>query len=477
MAPAQATPSASGHSSWSAAENALPGTAHWQVHPHKGREHHTVGYADVASALPGQRVRLFVSSPVAYRVVLLRIGWYGGDLARRVWSSAPLPAVRQPAAVMSRATSTVRAPWHPTLTLPTERLLPGDYLARLDGDDGDSSYVPLTIRFASAAGKVVLINADTTWQAYNLWGCCDLYAGADGSFARRARVVSFDRPYENQDGAGQFISRELPVVVEAERLGLDLGYVTDTDLETDPHVLDGARAVISLGHDEYWSVRMRQVLTAARDGGANLAFLGANAVFRRIRLSASPLGPARTETNYKVAAEDPLSRSQPSLTTANWNASPDPQPESSLVGPGYQCVVPLPRAAGVVVDPTAWLFAGTGVSQGTRLPGLIGPETDGIAAAGPTPRPMQVLLHSPHPCAGGAPQYADTTYYTLPGGAGVFAAGTIDWACALGGGCFATALTHRVVRGVTDNLLRAFAAGPAGRAHPAKDNVLAVVGR
>lgn len=48
-------------------------------------------------------------------------------------------------------------------------------------------------------------------------------------------------------------------------------------------MLDGARAVISLGHDEYWTPQQRDAVTKARDAGVNVAFLGANACYRRIR--------------------------------------------------------------------------------------------------------------------------------------------------------------------------------------------------
>jgi hypothetical protein len=53
----------------------------------------------------------------------------------------------------------------------------------------------------------------------------------------------------------------------------------------------GARAVLTLGHDEYWSTAMRQATTAARDRRIDLAFLGGNEVYRLIRFADTPLGP------------------------------------------------------------------------------------------------------------------------------------------------------------------------------------------
>jgi hypothetical protein len=318
-----------------------------------------------------------------------------------------------------------------------------------------------------------LVSAVTTWQAYNLWGCCNLYQGADGTFDTRSRAVTFDRPYMAGSGSGEFVDRELPVIAEAERLGFSLDYVTDVDLAAQPHLLDGARAVVSMGHDEYWSPAMRAAVVAARDAGTNLAFLGANAIFRRIRFEATSLGAYRRIVNYKDPTEDPLYGRSNSDVTANWPEPPNARPESSVLGNQYACFPGGDRVPGVVVNPRHWLFAGTSVRLGQRLPGLIGPETDAVQVGYPTPRPIEVLLHSPTQCPGGFPTHADTSYYAARSGAGVFDAGTIDWVCAVGSSCHGRVPTaaQRVVRKVTDNLLTAFARGPAGRAHPVHDNL------
>lgn len=51
-----------------------------------------------------------------------------------------------------------------------------------------------------------------------------------------------------------------------------------------PGLLARHRAFISLGQDEYYSLAMRHALVSARDHGVNLVFLGANAIYRHIRL-------------------------------------------------------------------------------------------------------------------------------------------------------------------------------------------------
>jgi hypothetical protein len=56
-------------------------------------------------------------------------------------------------------------------------------------------------------------------------------------------------------GAADFVGNELPVIYQAEQLGLDVTYWTDVDLHAQPQLLDNHRALVSLGHDEYWSRR------------------------------------------------------------------------------------------------------------------------------------------------------------------------------------------------------------------------------
>jgi hypothetical protein len=436
-------------------------------------DRHSAGiaaYAGTTSIAPGAPVTLYASTAAPrFRVRVLRMGRYGGTDAAQLWLSPWWPGRRQPPPVLEpRATQTVTTHWRPSARIPTTGWPAGDYLLRLEASDGAQTFVPLTVRAPSSAGRVVLLNAVTTWQAYNRWGCCDLYQGRDGGFATRSRIVSFDRPYGEEHGAGRFVLDELPVVAEAERLGLPLAYLTSVDLQRDPHVLDGARAVISMGHDEYWSPQMRAVLTKAVDAGTNLASLGANMMFRRIRFASSRLGADRLEINYKVAAEDPLEGRDDAQVTADWPAPPAQRPESALLGAQYGCLVGGTAGSGVVAAPRSWLFRGVAVRAGERLPGLMGPEVDAVQRWYPTPARIEVLLHSPVDCPARTPPAADTTYYVARSGAGVFDAGTMTWACAVGPSCHRaiSGPTHPVVQAVTDNLLTTFAAGPAGRSPP-----------
>ncbi|MGE5292831.1 MAG: N,N-dimethylformamidase beta subunit family domain-containing protein [Micromonosporaceae bacterium] len=455
------------------AENQKAGTRDWRIR-HVRAIGAVEGFADRVSVLPGQRFRLFVSTSARrWRVEAFRMGWYAGAQARRVWESGWTRGIRQRGPVIAPQTNMVTAPWRSPLNVPTTGWPVGDYLLRLDASSGAQRYVPITVRSPSTAGKVVLINDVTTWQAYNMWGGYDLYQGP-GGFAARSRAVSFDRPYEHNSldtGAEWFLSYDQAAVALAEHAGVPLAYETDVDMNEDPGLLAGARAVITLGHDEYYSAAMRDRLMAARAAGTNIAFLGANAIFRHIRFGSSPLGRDRVVICYKVATEDPLYGKDNAATTQDWREPPDPRPESALTGVFYECN-PV-SAPYVVLDPHSWIFAGTHVRKGQSFAGMVGPEYDRVDRSVPVPRPIDVLAHSPLTC-GGASSFADSAYYTVRSGAGVFASGTMRWVCAMRG----TACGHGVTKAArlfvdtaTINLLRAFAAGPAGRLHPAHDNL------
>jgi N,N-dimethylformamidase beta subunit-like, C-terminal len=330
------------------------------------------------------------------------------------------------------------------------------------------------VRSASTAGKVVLKNSTSTWQAYNTWGGYDLYNGPAGlsDYDNRSLVVSLDRPFD-QNGAFLFLVHERPLIALAERIGIPLAYVTSMEVATEPRLLDGASAFFSLGHDEYWTTEERGYVTAARNAGVNVAFLGANCMFRRIRLQSSKLGPQRQVVCYKTSyMEDPMYGKDNALVTNDFREPPDPDPESSLTGTLYESNPA--NAAYVVATPDAWMFAGTGVQKGTRFPGLIGIEYDRVNPDWPVERPIQVVSHSPLTCRG-VNSYSDSAYYMHSSGAGVFNAGTMRWVGAFQPWNYTEFGVNRrggnFVKRVTANVLRAFADGPAAHKYPAQDNL------
>ncbi len=455
-----------------ASENSLAGDPNWMIR-HQGKPEAMVGYAGEASVLPGQAITLYASTTGrSFQVSAFRMGWYRGDLARLVWTSGTVRGHRQRPPTVTADTRTVQTDWGPSLTIPTDGWPEGAYLLRMDSEAGAQRYVPVTVRSASTAGKTVIKNCTATWQAYNLWGGYNLYNGPGGAadYNNRSLAVSLDRPYD-ASGAYMFLWHERKFIALAERTGLPLAYETSMDIAADPRLLDGASALFSLGHDEYWSPPERANVTAARDAGVNIAFLGANCCFRRTRLAATRLGERRLIICYKTSyMQDPMYGKDNALVTSDWREPPNRDPESSLIGTLYESN-PV-DAEYVVATPDAWMFRGTGVSKGTRFTGLVGIEYDRVNPDSPVERPIQILAHSPLTCRG-VNSYADSAYYTHASGAAVFNTGTMRWVASMGGlRMFGLdARTAAFTRKVTANVLHGFADGPAASKYPAADNL------
>ncbi len=478
---------------WVRAENARPGTTEWAIQGH-AIPRVLEGYADRVSATQGEAVTLYVSSrDPSFEVAAYRMGYYGGKGGRLIWRSHPLPGKVQPDPTFTPGVNMVECHWSPSVHVPiTRHWPPGDYLFKLTGSSGQARYVPFVVRDDASRAAYVIQNSVTTYQAYNWWGGFSLYfgtsagngiymgpqGGAGSSFATRSRVVSFDRPYPHDwsYGASDFIGNELPLVMLAEKLGLDVTYWTDVDFHQRPQLLSRHRALISLGHDEYWSAPMYY---GALDGvrhGVNLMVLGANACYRHIRFGPSPLGPDRHQICYKVATEDPLYGKDNAAVTSDWPDPPNPRPESLIIGNMYQSNGV--NADLVVVDASSWMVSGSGLSDGDRLPGVVGSEYDGYDPAVPAPRNLDVVAHSPV-TAFGTPGYSDMTWYTRKRGGGVFASGTNYWVSKLSDNpaVFNPGLVPKPIPGVTapltritENVLAACGAGPASHSHPSTGN-------
>ena len=469
---------------WLKTENAKAGTTSWRIEGKVPKGGDRVpdgwleGYADTTSARPGQEVVLRVACDAeSWHVEAYRMGWYGGDLGRLVWTSDEIPSQWQLLTTVDDDTKMHRADWDPSLTFTIDDSWPpGSYLLKLVSSAERAHYVPLTVRRDEAVGPLCVVSAVTTWQAYNPWGGCTLYEcfGDSG----RSEVVSFDRPYARTYhwGSADFLTHELPLIALIEELGIDTNYITDIDLHSAGSssgdsldgLLAGRTALLTTGHDEYYSTAMRTTLEDARDRGVNLAFFGANAVYRHIRLEPNEAGlDFRQMPNYRLANTDPITASDPKQATVQWRNKPLVRPESALIGVQY-------FAAGVtgnltIVTPDNWIFEGTGARRGSKYRRLIDIEVDGLGPAGVEPETLEVLASSSINFKDSVYEHA-MTYYSTDSGAGVFATGTIAWINALDRDEWDDDRTTDFVRSATSNVLRAFAAGPAGQAHPSRPN-------
>jgi hypothetical protein len=464
---------------WLIAENNKKGSIDWICNVLQP-EHSLEGYASQVSAVSGDDVTLFINTVAqGVQVQAYRMGYYGGIGGRLIWQSDMVAGKQQPPPTVSDGIGTVSCPWSPTLSFTVDDTWPpGCYLLKLLGNGGQEQYIPLTIRDDSSTAAYVIQNSVTTWQAYNLYGDYSLYYGRSArgqDFANRARAVSFDRPYPQTwaSGAADFVGNEFPLLYHLESLGLDLTYWTDVDFHAQPQLITNHRCLFSLGHDEYWSSQMRSAAQDATTKGVNLAFLGANASYRQIRLQPTSVGPNRLQVCYKDAGEDPITSQDPSLTTVNWNQAPVNNPESNMIGSTYQSVGA--QADMTITDASSWFFDGCNLADGQKLPNMIVGEYDRYVPTLPGPTNIDVLAHSPIPGQG---NWSDLTYFTGPGGGGVLASGSAYFVYRLANSTLIPPnVLPNAIPGETDVLLRAmenlygvFGNGPAGVTNPSGSN-------
>ncbi|WP_447976702.1 N,N-dimethylformamidase beta subunit family domain-containing protein [Candidatus Nitrospira bockiana] len=442
-------------------ENQRPGSRDWTLSkPAVNRE--IEGYASATSIERGQPIALFVhTQEPSYRIDLYRMGWYGGAGARLMAGGIVRRGVVQPMPTPDPLTGMVECDWTDPYVFETSdphdpsAWRSGIYLAKLTASSsGAQSYLIFVVREDSRRADLLFQSSVMTYQAYNNWGGKSLYDF--NSVGGRARKVSFNRPYAASSnpaaasgmGAGEFLTNlavpahdpsppagwEYNMVRWLEREGYDVTYSTNVDTHRDPHLLDGRKAWLSIGHDEYWTWEARAHVTHAREQGVGLGFFSANTCYWQVRLEPSPVTgtPDRIIAAYKDDAlrEDPLALdddpSNDHLITGRWREPPLDRPEEALIGVMYDGN-PTDRDM-IITNPAHWAYAGTGVRSGDRLPRLLGYEADRVFGLGPPT--VEVLTESLYWYEGGL-HVANTTTYTTGRGNVVFAAGTIQWSWGL----------------------------------------------
>ncbi|HZC06970.1 MAG TPA: N,N-dimethylformamidase beta subunit family domain-containing protein, partial [Ktedonobacterales bacterium] len=506
------------------AENQQPGSTGWQFDldstgtPVKATKHQIEGYASLTSVNQGGQISFMVnlSSNAQYVMDFYRMGYYptgtnpdgsacvGACGGRFMQEVGPLNGTVQANCPTSTATATLNMtecnwPAAYTLTVPTTWTT-GTYIVKLKRlDTGLENYMTFVVRSDSGQADIVLSEDVTTWQAYNFWGGAgnqDVGYNLYGKFndvtfsnsgSGRAYAVSFDRPYMvqgSQDGAGNFMVWDYPMVRWLEAQGYNVTYATDVDLENNPNLLNGRKALINTGHDEYYSDNMRANVNSYISAGANIGFFSANNVYWRIKWGNSVSGQAdRRIYCAKDGTIDP--------TTIRWRDMSPPLPENQIVG-----VMQNGTANNrdyEVYNASSWIYAGTGlvnytgkeVTSGSgqnAIPGIIGYEFDENPANDSTlasfvsyaPTGLQQVGHSNVPAVdNGVAAFSDATVYTASSGAIVFAAGTLQWSWGVDNGfndgyCDCNpGFESTQARQITANILNRFISGSGAAPAPA----------
>ena len=448
------------------ADNRLVGDSGWHI-PATQRAAATqlALWASPYTATVGDSLDVFIHATYGpVELTLYRLGWYGGFGGRAVWSEKGVAAGTQPACTPPFP-GPVECPWSRTIRIPTPAEgASGIYLLRAIDATGKAAFYPVVLRSPRPAAVAVVI-PQFTWQAYNEYGGSGLYTST-ATPGTLVHFASFERPYKSSGGAAELFDRtyslELLVGRWLERNGYDVSYVSDADL-ADPArpLVAGARVFVFAGHDEYWTWGEFDRVRRLRDNGRHFMFLSGNNAYWNIRLSAGQSGCVNCVITCYKLSPDPAATSNIDVTTS-FRRPPLNRPENSLIGIMYMhgsSSVGAPLVAGQ--PPSGSLGAGflaqAGFSPGDSVPGLVGSEGDQIVDNGGTPSDLQVMFRSPAQAKDTAfgTIYYYTTFYRAPSGAGVFAAGSNDYARGLDGywGSTESPKLQALTKGVLDWML------------------------
>ena len=424
--------------------NARPGSTDWQltrVRLDKNlgfRSPAIEGYCSRQSVAAGETLDIFVSTdpPTPFNIEIFRTGYYGGRGAALMMKAGPFQGVKRETPQPGEK-NLHECRWESTTSIKIPSDWPsGVYLGRLTTVPGDErqpywqSYVVFIVKDDRPADILVQCS-DNTWQAYNRWP--DNYSvythpkGVEGPWAD----VSFDRPYakyaqiyENPQsiGSGEWLCFEFPMAYWLEQQGYDVTYCSNSDMLTPDRGLK-CKAFLSVGHDEYWDIRQYESVVKMRDSGVNILFFSGNSVCwvtplragadgreNRIMFRGGPYGGTHTFAELREKKNGPFP-----------HRGPD---EGYLIG--ARNVDPVNGGGDWVCSkPEHWIFEGTGMKKGDRIPGLVGWEYHGDP---PRDLPGLEIVGEGVAFQGGVrPQDWTATIYPGPKNNFVFNASSIFW--------------------------------------------------
>ncbi len=424
------------------------------------------GFATDISFNRGQTVSFKIDTNAShYNIDIYRMGYYGGNGARKITSitpSASLPQ-NQPDCLNDDVTGLIDCGnWAASASWPVPTTaVSGIYFAKLTRiDTGGSSHIMFIVRDDSSQSDMFFQTSDTTWQAYNTYGGNSLYVGGPGQNPGRAYKVSYNRPFVTRDGDTQHdwvFNAEYPMVRFLEANGYNVSYTTGVDSDRRGTLIQQHKVFLSVGHDEYWSGTQRTNVESARNAGVNMAFFSGNEVFWKTRWESAISADGtqyRTLVSYKEthsnAKTDPAG---PTVWTGTWmdpRFSPPAdggRPQNALTGTLFtvNCctdTITVPAADGqmrlwrntavanqqpggvyVTTAGTLGYEWDSDVDNGFRPAGLFRMSSTTLSESG-------VLLDYGSTYGNGIAQHS-LTMYRNSSGALVFGAGTVQWSWGL----------------------------------------------
>jgi hypothetical protein len=366
------------------------------------------GYCLPQSVRPGGTVALHVSSGGPFGVEVAREGAERNTL----WQADAVHGTEHP---IPPDASSDGCRWPVSLTITVGNDWPSGYygVTLTTGDERAGAF--FVVRPGGSPAPILLVLATTTYHAYNDWGGPSLYTGGTRvSFERPLARGFLDKPEPalrkaqaepDREALGYFAwaaehdlspwsggagwwTWERPFVAWAEREGFAIDVAVSQDLEVNPHVLDGHKLLLSVGHDEYWSWGMRDTAEGFVAGGGNAAFFGGNTCWWQVRLEDA----AMTCFKYRANEDPVLGTPDERFLTGAWADRRAGRPETAMTGlsfsrGGYSRYgLGVPRASGAytVWRPDHWAFEGTGLRYGDAVglaDAIVGYEVDGCELA------------------------------------------------------------------------------------------------
>jgi hypothetical protein len=452
-------------------ENSLPGTPGWDDFTASSTQDALSGFGSSISVNHGGSIDFYVTTTApSFKIDIYRSGYYQGIGARLVQSLGSFPGVHQAIPAPDAVTGMVACTnWAKTTTLQVPSTwVSGVYLAKLTTPAGNSSFIFFVVRGDGGHEDILFQTSVTTYQAYNIWGGISLYDNQTSKSIYpypHATKVSFDRPFDPQDsnGAGHYFFYEMYFVYWLEQQGYNVAYTTDVDTDSNVPALTNHKAFLSVGHDEYWSRGMRTNVENAIAAGVNFGFFSANSMYWQIRFEPNVHGvPNRVQVGYKDFAAspnapgpDPEWQVDNTILTANWRDPLINQPENAVIGVMFESA-----ASGnyIVQNSNNWIYDNTGFVNGSSVNGIVGYEYDKVWNNGFSPAGLTVLSQSPVVDGSGLHSNANSTIYSAPSGARVFASGTIQWSQALAN-LQSTTFANAGIQKATANILNNFITG------------------
>ncbi|MBY6037108.1 cell wall-binding repeat-containing protein [Fictibacillus nanhaiensis] len=375
------------------------------------------GYASATSAFAGDAINLFIHSTQSYKIEIFRMGYYDGEGAKLVHTIKDLPVSLQS---FSTDIGTMKANWIPTVSLRlNESWQSGVYLAKLTNTGQKESYITFVVKDKHPQSQIGVLISTNTYQAYNNWGGKSLY-GYNSTNNEAAVKLSFDRPYNNGRGSGEFFAYEYNMIRWMEKKGYRMTYFTDTDVDNGLLSDVSTKLLLIPGHDEYWTKAMRDSIQKETSSRMNLAVFNANVAYWQVRLQDKD----RVMVGYKYrASEDPYVKINPKEVTTKFRNGPVNRPEYEVLGFMYQGIPEQKQQPLVISNPSHWLYEGTDLKKGDKIKGVVGGEIDRYDGEMPG---VEVLAASPVRLYG-EDSMAHVIWYKKPDGGKVFATGTFYW--------------------------------------------------